>query len=61
MTRRSRNWIASATSTSGGPRASTRNAAVTDVRWLEPTAGNIAQATVTLPPGFHRVSSPASQ
>ena len=53
--------IVSATSTFGGPRASTRNAAVTDVRWLRPTAGNTARATVTIPPGFHRVSSPASQ
>ena len=53
--------IVSATSTFGGPRASTRNASVTDVRWLKPTAANIAKATVTIPPGFRRVGSPASQ
>jgi hypothetical protein len=53
--------IVSATSTFGGPRASTRNASVTDVRWLKPTAANIAKATITIPPGFRQVASPASQ
>jgi hypothetical protein len=31
------------------------------VRWLPPTAANIAQALVTIPAGFHHVNSPASQ
>ena len=34
-----------------------RNSAVMDVRWLKPTAANTAKALVTIPPGFHRVSS----
>jgi len=29
------------------------------VRWLPPTAANTAKALVTIPAGFHRVSSPA--
>jgi hypothetical protein len=53
--------IISATTTFGGPRASTRNASVTNVRWLTPTAANIAKATITIPPGFRRAASPASQ
>jgi hypothetical protein len=53
--------IVSSTSTFGGPAASTRNASVTDVRWLKPTAANIAKATITIPPGFRQVSSPANQ
>jgi hypothetical protein len=53
--------IVSATSTFGGPRASTRNASVTDVQWLKPTAANVAKAKVTIPPGFRQASSPADQ
>jgi hypothetical protein len=53
--------IVSATSTFGGPRPSTRNASVTNVRWLKSSAANIAKATVTIPPGFQQVRSPASQ
>jgi hypothetical protein len=32
---------------------------VTNVQWLPPTRGNIAQALVTIPPGFHRFYGPA--
>lgn len=53
--------ITSWTSTFGGPAASTRASGVTEVHWLKPTAANIAKATVTIPPGFRRVGSPASQ
>ena len=53
--------IISATSTFGGPRARYIVARMTDVRWLKPTAANIAKATVTIPPGFRQVASPASQ
>ena len=53
--------IVSATSTFGGPRASYKDVLVTDVRWLKPTAANIARATITIPPGFRQVASPASQ
>ncbi len=45
----------------GGPAGSTLFASTTDVQWLPPTAANIAQALVTIPPGFHQVSSPAGQ
>ncbi|MBO0772597.1 MAG: hypothetical protein J2P35_14160 [Actinobacteria bacterium] len=34
---------------------------VTDVQWLPPTRTNTAQALVTIPAGFHQVSSPAQQ
>jgi hypothetical protein len=34
---------------------------VTDVRWLPPTAANIAKTLVTIPPGFRHVKSPADQ
>jgi hypothetical protein len=53
--------ISGSTATFGGPSASTMNRSVTDVRWLPPTPANIAKAMVTIPPGFHRVSSPANQ
>lgn len=48
------------TQTFGGS-ASTLFASVTDVQWLPPTAANTAKALVTIPAGFHRVSSPADQ
>jgi hypothetical protein len=34
---------------------------VTDVKWLPPTAANIARTLVTIPAGFRQVSSPADQ
>jgi hypothetical protein len=39
---------------SGGPMASYTTSSVTDVRWLKPTRANVAKATITIPPGFHR-------
>ena len=45
----------------GGRWPSSTNSSVTDVRWLPPTQANIAKARVTIPAGFHRVSSPADQ
>jgi hypothetical protein len=39
----------------GGPTVST---SVTNVRWLPPTAANIAQALVTIPPGFQLWKGP---
>lgn len=38
----------------GGPMASYTSSSVTDVRWLPPTRANIAKASITIPPGFHR-------
>ncbi len=49
------------TQTFGGRGGSTLFASVTDVQWLAPTAANIARALVTIPAGFHRMSSPAHQ
>lgn len=49
------------TQTFGGPGGSMLFASVTDVQWLPPTAANVAQALVTIPAGFHRVSSAAHQ
>ncbi len=49
------------TQTFGGPAPSTRFPSVTDVRWLPPTAANIAKTLITIPAGFHRVNSPAHQ
>jgi hypothetical protein len=43
------------------PAASTFDTLVTDVQWLKPTTANKAKALVRIPPGFHRVSSPANQ
>jgi hypothetical protein len=48
------------TETFGGSGGHTRFASVTNVRWLPPTAANKAKALVTIPPGYHRVSSLAS-
>ena len=45
----------------GGPAPSTYSTSVTDMQWLPPTAANIAKTLVTIPPGFHQVSSPADQ
>jgi hypothetical protein len=47
--------------TYGGPAPSTYSTSVTDMQWLQPTAANIAKALVTIPAGFHQVSSPADQ
>jgi hypothetical protein len=47
--------------TYGGPMPSYYSTGVTDIRWLRPTAANIAKALVTLPPGFRHVRSPANQ
>ena len=49
------------TETSGSSGGHTRFMSVTNVRWLPPTAANRAKALVTIPPGYHRVSSAASQ
>lgn len=49
------------TQTFGGSGGHTRFASVTNVGWLPPTAANRAKALVTIPPGYHRVSSAASQ
>jgi hypothetical protein len=49
------------TQTFGGPGGGTLFKAVTNVRWLPPTKANIRKALVTIPPGFHQMSSPASQ
>jgi hypothetical protein len=53
--------IYGSTQTFGGLAGSMLFSSVTDVRWLPPTAANIAQARVTIPAGFRQVSSPASQ
>jgi len=47
--------------TYGGPMPSYYSTGVTDIRWLRPTAANIAKALVTIPPGFRHVRSPANQ
>jgi hypothetical protein len=44
----------------GGPGGRTLYTSATDVRWLRPTPANVAQALVTIPPGFHRFSGPAA-
>jgi hypothetical protein len=49
------------TETFGGTGGHTRFASVTNVHWLPPTPANTAQALVSIPPGYHRVSSPADQ
>ena len=51
--------IYGSTQTFGGPRPSTRFTSVTDVQWLPPTKANKAKALVTIPAGFHQVSSSA--
>jgi len=53
--------ITGTNTTFGGPAATTLDTLVTNVQWLKPTAANRAKALVRIPPGFHRVSSPASQ
>jgi hypothetical protein len=47
--------------TYGGAAPSTHTTSATDIQWLPPTAANIAQTLVTIPAGFHQVSSPADQ
>jgi len=49
------------TETYGGAAGPTVSASVTSVRWLPPTAANIAKALVTIPPGYTQVSSAAQQ
>jgi hypothetical protein len=49
------------TETFGGRAGRYTSSSVTNVRWLPPTSANIAQAMVTIPPGFHQVSSAADQ
>jgi hypothetical protein len=49
------------TETYGGSFGPTASASVTNVRWLPPTAANIAKTLVTIPPGYTQVSSPAQQ
>ena len=49
------------TETYGGANGPTVSASVTNVRWLPPTAANVAKTLVTIPPGYTRVSSPAQQ
>jgi hypothetical protein len=48
------------TETFGGSGGVTRFASVTNVAWLPPTAANKARALVTIPPGYHQVSSLAN-
>jgi hypothetical protein len=49
------------TETYGGAFGPTVSASVTNVRWLPPTAANIAKTLVIIPPGYTRVGSPAQQ
>jgi hypothetical protein len=49
------------TETFGGSGGHTRFESVTNVRWRPPTPANVARALVTIPPGYHRVSSAADQ
>jgi hypothetical protein len=49
------------TETYGGSAGDTVSSGVTDVRWLPPTAANVAQTLVTIPAGYRQVSSAASQ
>ncbi len=49
------------TETFGGSGGPTRSESVTNVRWLPPTPANVARSLVTIPPGYHQVSSPADQ
>jgi hypothetical protein len=53
--------LSGSASTYGGPAPSMPFTSVTDMQWLRPTAANIAKALVTIPAGFHHVSSPADQ
>ena len=45
------------TETFGGAGEPTRFQSVTDVRWLPPTPAKMARALVSIPPGYHQVSS----
>jgi hypothetical protein len=47
------------TETFGGSAGSYTSSFVTNVQWLRPTPANVAQALVTIPPGFHRFYGPA--
>src|SRR5215475_6827450 len=47
--------------TYGGAAPGAYATSVSDLQWLRPTAANIAKALVTIPAGFHQVSSPADQ
>jgi hypothetical protein len=49
------------TETYGGPAAPWTSSSVTDVQWLPPTAANVANTLVSIPPGFQQVDSPADQ
>jgi hypothetical protein len=49
------------TETFGGSGGRTRFESVTTVHWLPPTPANVARALLTIPPGYHQVSSPADQ
>jgi hypothetical protein len=49
------------TETYGGSGGDTVSSSVTDLQWLPPTAANVAQTLVTIPPGYQQVSSPADQ
>ena len=49
------------TETYGGSFGPTVSASVTNVRWLPPTAANVAKTLVTIPPGYVQVRSPAQQ
>jgi hypothetical protein len=53
--------ISSSSRSFGGPAPSYAFSSVTDIQWLRPTAANIANTLVTIPPGFRRVESPANQ
>jgi hypothetical protein len=41
------------TETYGGKAGNQTSSSVTNVQWLPPTPANVAQALVTIPPGFH--------
>ena len=45
----------------GGSGGRTVSSGVTNVQWLPPTKANIAQALVTIPPGYQQVKSSADQ
>jgi hypothetical protein len=47
------------TETFGGSAGNYMASFVTNVQWLPPTRANVAQALVTIPPGFHRFYGPA--
>jgi hypothetical protein len=51
--------MSGSTETFGGSAGSFTSSFVTNVRWLPPTRANIAQALVTIPPGFQRFYGPA--